>query len=158
MCPQRYIGIDYGEKRIGLAVADEELMLAVPHRVFELSGNLEEDMEHLALIVKSEADMVIIGLPLSKDGTEGPMAQRVRQFAEDLQHRIDLPVIFQDERMSTRANAGLLQGMPTEERKKLEDALAAAGILQTWLDKRRASRQQQASPKNPGLGGLEPKR
>ena len=132
---QRYIGVDYGEKRVGLAKADDELRMAVPHRVFEMSGNLQEDMEHLSIIVKGDADVIVMGLPLTREGTEGPMAVKVREFAEDLQFRTDLPVHFQDERLSTRANFGLLQGMPTEERRKLEDALAAAGILQTWLDK-----------------------
>lgn len=131
----RYMGIDYGTKRIGLAKADDELLMALPHRVFEFGDNFEEDMEHLAIIVKGDADAIVVGLPLSKDGTEGQMAKKVREFAEDLQHRTDLPVYFQDERMSTRANEGLLQGMPKEEQLKLLDALAAAGILQTWLDR-----------------------
>jgi putative Holliday junction resolvase len=129
------MGIDYGTKRIGLAKADDELLMALPHRVFEFGDNPEEDMDHLAIIVKGDADAIVVGLPLSKDGTEGQMAKKVREFAEDLQHRTDLPVYFQDERMSTRANEGLLQGMPKEEQLKLLDALAAAGILQTWLDK-----------------------
>ena len=136
----RYMGVDYGEKRVGLARADEELMLVIPHRVFQFDENHNEDMEHLAIIIKSDADVVIVGLPLTKEGIEGPMAKVVREFAEDLQHRTDLPVHFQDERFSTRANEGLLQGMPTQERRKLIDALAAAGILQTWLDKTRARR------------------
>lgn len=135
MRPQRYIGVDWGEKRVGLAKADDELLMSLPHRVFEFGDDHEEDMEYLAMLIKSEADTVVIGLPLSRDGTEGPTAKRVREFAEDLQHRMDLPVHFQDERMSTRANEGLLQGMPKEKQLKLLDALAAAGILQTWLDR-----------------------
>jgi len=135
MRAQRYIGIDWGEKRVGLAKADDELLMSLPHRVFVFGENHEEDMEYLAMVIKSEADVVIVGLPLSLDGTEGQMAMKVREFAEDLQHRMDLPVHFQDERMSTRANEGLLQGMPKEEQLKLLDALAAAGILQTWLDR-----------------------
>ncbi len=135
MRDRRYIGIDYGEKRIGLAKADDELLMAVPYRVFECGDDHDEDMEHLAIIVKGDADAIIVGLPLSKDGTEGPMAKKVREFAEDLQFRTDLPVYFQDERMSTRANEGLLRGMPKEEQLKLLDALVAAGILQTWLDR-----------------------
>lgn len=132
---QRYIGVDYGEKRVGLAHADDELLMAVPHRVFRFGENRDEDMEHLALIIKGDADAIVIGLPLTSKGTEGQMCEKVREFAQDLQFRTDLPVHFQDERMTTRENVGLLQGMPTEEKRKLMDALAAASILQTWLDK-----------------------
>ncbi|MCX6645407.1 MAG: Holliday junction resolvase RuvX [bacterium] len=135
---QRYMGIDYGEKRIGLARADDELMMAVPHRVYEMGDDYEEDVEYLAVYIKSEADAIVIGLPLNKEGKEGQMCVKVREFARELQFKADLPVHFQDERFSTRANEGLLQGMRTEDRKKLIDALAAAGILQTWLDKSKA--------------------
>jgi putative Holliday junction resolvase len=132
---QRYMGVDYGEKRIGLARADDDARLAVPHRVFQIGKNYEEDIQYLATYLKSEADVIVIGLPLTKEGTEGPMAKKVREFAEDLQFRTDLAVHFQDERLTTRENYGLLQGYPTEEKQKLIDALAAASILQTWLDK-----------------------
>ncbi len=132
---QRYIGVDYGEKRVGLARADDELLMAVPHRVFLFDENRDEDMEHLAVIIKGDADAIVVGLPLTLNGTEGQMCEKVREFAQDLQFRTDLPVHFQDERMTTRENVGLLQGMPTEEKRKLMDALAASSILQTWLDK-----------------------
>ena len=132
---QRYMGVDYGERRIGLALADDDARMAVPHLVFTVGDDIEEDMQHLALLIRTEADLIVVGLPLTLEGKEGPMATKVRAFAEDLSFKTDLPVHFQDERMTTRTNVGLLQGMPTEERKKLADALAAAGILQTWLDK-----------------------
>jgi len=138
MRPIRYIGVDYGEKRVGLAKADSEAMFVAPFRVFTFEDEYTDDMEHLSIIIKGEADAIVVGLPLTREGTEGPMAKKVREFAEDLANRTDLPVHFQDERLSTRANAGLLQGMCTEERKKLVDALAAAGILQTWLQKMKA--------------------
>jgi putative Holliday junction resolvase len=138
MRPTRYVGVDYGEKRVGLARADSDTMFVEPYRVFTFEDEYDDDMEHLSIIIKGEADAIIVGLPLTREGTEGPMAKKVRDFAEDLANRTDLPVHFQDERMSTRANAGLLQGMRTEERKKLVDALAAAGILQTWLQKMKA--------------------
>ena len=137
---RRYMGVDYGEKRVGLARADDGLLMVVPFRVFRFEDDPDEDMEHLAILIKSEADVIIMGLPLTREGEEGPMAKKVREFAEDLQHRTDLPVHFQDERFSTRANEGLLQGMPKEEQLKLIDALAAAGILQTWLDKTKVRR------------------
>jgi len=132
---QRYMGVDFGEKRVGLAKADDEVRMAVPHRVFVMSGTYEEDLQHLSIIIKGEADVIVLGLPLTREGTEGPMAKKVREFAEDLQFRTDLPLHFQDERLTTRENSGLLQGYPTEEKRKLVDALAAASILQTWLDK-----------------------
>jgi putative Holliday junction resolvase len=143
------MGVDFGEKRIGLAIADDDVRMAVPHRVFTMTDKFEEDMQHLSIIIKGEADVVVVGLPLTREGTEGPMAKRVREFAEDLQFRTDLPLHFQDERLTTRENWGLLQGYPTEERKKLLDALAAASILQTWLDKSKSPIQpgQEKKPK-----------
>ena len=135
---QRYMGVDYGEKRVGLARADDERRMAVPHRVYEMGEDYQEDLEYLAVYIKSEADAIIIGLPLTTKGVEGQMCEKVREFARELQFLTDLPVHFQDERFSTRANEGLLQGMRTEDKKKLVDALAAAGILQTWLDKTRS--------------------
>ena len=144
---QRYMGVDYGEKRIGLAKADDETRLAKPDRVFQVSGKYEEDMNYLATYIKSETDIVVVGLPLTKEGTEGPMAKKVREFAVELQFKTDLPLHFQDERMTTRENYGLLQEYPTEEKRKLLDALAAASILQTWLDKTKAQSQMQPKPK-----------
>jgi putative Holliday junction resolvase len=146
---QRYMGLDYGEKRIGLALADDDTRLAVPHRVYELSDKLEDDLNYLATYIKSEADIVIVGLPLTREGTEGPMAKKVREFATELQFKTDLPLHFQDERMTTRENYGLLQGYPTEDKKKLLDALAAASILQTWLDKTKARFPARTGPKKP---------
>jgi len=138
MRAKRYVGVDYGEKRVGLAYADDENMMATPSRVFTFEDDYEEDMDHLSIIIKGEADAVIIGLPLNREGEEGHMCEKVREFAKEIVFRTDLPVHFQDERYSTRANEGLLQGLPTEERLKVIDALAAAGILQTWLDKKKA--------------------
>jgi putative Holliday junction resolvase len=143
---ERYMGVDYGEKRVGLARADSDTLFVTPFRVFQFEDDYESEMEHLAIIIKGEADVIVVGLPLTREGTEGPMAKKVREFAEDLQHRTDLPVHFQDERLSTRASAGLLQGMRTEERMKLLDALSAAGILQTWLAKTKA-RKEMPPPK-----------
>lgn len=153
MRTQRYMGVDFGEKRVGLALADDELMMAVPHRVYVMGDDYEEDIEYLAIYIKSEADAIVMGLPLSTDGTEGQMCRKVRDFAAELQFKSDLPVHFQDERFSTRANDGLLQGMRTEDKRKLVDALAAAGILQTWLDKSRARIQLGDSPENPAEAG-----
>lgn len=132
---KRYVGIDYGEKRVGIALADDDAWLAVPHRIFEFNTTYDEDMEHLSIIIKGEADAIVLGLPLTMNGEEGPMVEKVREFARDLMFRTDLPVHFQDERCTTRENAGLLQGMPTEEKRVMKDALAAASILQTWIDR-----------------------
>ena len=153
MRAMRYMGVDYGERRVGLALADDETMMAVPHRVFKMSDKPEDDLEHLSIIIKGDADIIVLGLPLSTDGTEGPMAKRVREFAAELQFLTDLPLHFQDERMSTRANEGLLMGMPTEERRKIADALAAAGILQTWLDRKKSKGKFVQKPSEPQREG-----
>lgn len=132
----RYLGIDVGRARIGVALADEVLRTARPLRTVERRG----DVPDLALLAEVAAEFevtqAVVGLPLNMDGTEGPSAEFARRFAAKLGDALEVPVALQDERLSTfEAEARLReQGLSAKEQRSRIDAEAAAVILQEWLD------------------------
>ncbi|AQT68863.1 Putative Holliday junction resolvase [Anaerohalosphaera lusitana] len=132
----RFLAVDFGEKRTGLAVCDEKETMAFPLTVLEGQGGLAN---RIAKIAKEEqAQGFVMGLPLNMDGTEGDRAARVRHFTEKLSQVTDLPVFFHDERLSSFEAENKLAGHLTRKKKKKHlDAVAAAGILESFLQKRR---------------------
>ncbi len=134
---QRLLGLDIGSKTIGLALSDVTLMLASPAETIK-RGNFTDDMEKLnGLIAAENVGGLVLGLPVQMDGTEGPRAQSVRQFAENLLQRMDLPLAFWDERLSTAAVERVLideADMTRKRRSQVVDKMAAAYILQGALD------------------------
>jgi len=132
----RLLGLDVGDKRIGIAVSDPTGFLASAERVLK-RVSFEKDLTALAAMVQEyEAEAVVVGLPLHLDGRAGDQAEIVRRFVERLQKRISVPVIFWDERLSTRGAHVLLieAGMRPAQRAARLDAAAAAVILQNYLD------------------------
>ncbi len=134
----RYLGIDYGAKRTGLAVCDATETIVSPLAVLygrkDLAGRVRE-------IVASESiDAVVLGLPLNMDGSEGPQAKLVLAFAGELKDHIQVPVHLQDERLSSFGAEQKLQEIGLSRGKKRErlDALAAAEILQAFLEGRKS--------------------
>lgn len=128
------IGLDYGLRRIGIAVSDEDGRLAVPVGV-HVEGRDGSVFERLSALARSRAAAgVVIGLPLRTDGREGDIAARVRQFAQKLRSHLDLPVTLVDERYSSQAaeRAIALRGRPA--RRGEVDDVAAQIILQDHLD------------------------
>jgi putative Holliday junction resolvase len=140
----RFVGLDVGEKRIGIAVSDATGMLARPVGVLEARflGALALDQAASAVLrLASEDDGVagvVVGLPRRLDGSANDMTPRVRQFAEALGARIGLPVVLQDERLTSREAESRLATREKDwrARKKQIDAAAAAIILQDYLDTR----------------------
>ena len=132
----RYLAIDHGKKRTGLAVCDAGETIASPLTVLEtLAGLIEKIAE---IIETEEIEAVVIGLPLNMDDTEGSQAKLVRRFAENLKQKVGLPVLLHDERLSSfEAKQKLADAelSPAKKRKRL-DAIAAAEILQSFLDKK----------------------
>ncbi|MEN0020771.1 MAG: Holliday junction resolvase RuvX [Planctomycetota bacterium] len=149
----RYLGIDLGDKRTGLAVGDDVLKLAMPAGLIEVSIALAGDPTAavpkpvagdalLTALTKAAAEQLgrgealVLGLPLNMDGTEGPRAKLVRAFGERLAERSGRAVHFQDERRTSvaadekMARTGLTHG----QKKRRRDALAAAAMLQAFLD------------------------
>ncbi len=130
----RYLAVDYGLKRTGLAVCDAAETIASPYDVLQGQKGLAQ---RIAQIVGSEnIDAVVLGLPLNMDDSEGPQAKRVRAFAKELQAQIAVPIYFQDERLSSFGAEQKLEEIGLTKGKKRErlDALAAAEILQDFLD------------------------
>lgn len=135
----RYLGVDLGRARIGLALADEVLRTARPLRVIARRGEAAD----LAAIVASardyEVERAVVGLPLNMDGSEGPSARLARAFAPRLEAALGVPVELFDERLSTfEAETRLReQGFSARDSRTRVDAEAAAVILQGWLDRGR---------------------
>lgn len=131
-----YLGVDWGEKRIGLALADSETKIATP---FKVVGNLQEVM---AEIKKEEIDVIVVGKPLpifnfsakggSVSGGQFPISKQFGEFIKLLKKKINIPVEMADERLSSKA-ADALSG--TKKTKAPRDAVAAMLILQGHLDK-----------------------
>jgi len=133
----RVLGIDLGERRIGLAISDEEARFAFPagfHERRDLPGDLEALR---ALAVSQGAVRIVVGLPLLLDGREGTGARGAREFAEALRRATSLPVELVDERLTTREAERALAQAPRKARrgrKQVIDAMAATLLLRGWLD------------------------
>jgi putative Holliday junction resolvase len=139
----RLLALDWGEVRIGLALSDETQTLATPTTTLVRRAGKRLPMPRLLELVAEHGPVgVVVGLPLTGEGEEGGSAVAARELAEDVGRRTGLPVALWDERMSTaRALAAIReQGGRTRGRKKDVDALAAAVLLQHYLDARRMAR------------------
>ena len=130
------MGLDVGDKRIGVALSDEGAVIASPRETLERRGN-RKDIAHLLDIAgREEVAEIVVGLPLSLDGSEGPQAQKVGRFVEALKAETNIPITMWDERLTTvGAERALLESdMSRAKRKKTIDKVAAALILQGYLD------------------------
>ena len=135
----RAVGIDLGEKRIGVAISDSGGSLATPYEVVTRTGSRDEDHRRIKAIVEEvEAEIVVVGLPLSLDGTEGKAAQGARQEAEAIGQIVSVPIELHDERLTTVEAERILkeQGLDAAERRNVVDKVAAAILLQAWMEGR----------------------
>ncbi len=137
---ERYIGLDVGERRIGVAVSDPLGITAQPLEVVRRDGQGSEWKRLEAVIKQYQPVRAIVGLPVNMNGTEGKQAEAARLFARTFSRKFpSVAVIFQDERLTTVASEKLLikAGVRREKRRKKRDVIAATLILQTYLDARR---------------------
>ena len=136
----RLLAVDWGERRIGLALSDESRTLAQPLTTLTRRAGKRFPMRQLLTLLDSHSvAAVVVSLPLAADGSEGPPARQARALADDIGRRSGRPVDLWDERMTT---ARVLQavrelGGSTRSRKEDVDALAATVLLQHYLDARR---------------------
>jgi putative Holliday junction resolvase len=133
----RVVGLDLGGRRIGVAVSDAAGTVATPHSVLERDGDPARDHAAVAaLVAELGAARVVVGLPLSLDGTEGPAAAAVRDEVVQLAAALPVPVDVHDERLSTVTAERALraQKVRPRDRRRAVDQVAAAVILQSWLD------------------------
>jgi putative Holliday junction resolvase len=136
----RAIGLDLGTRRIGVAVSDSGGTLASPYEVVERGADRASDHATIARIVADlDAELVVVGLPLSLDGTIGPAAAAALAEVDELAAALDVPVETHDERLTTvTAEASLRdQGVKGRARRRVVDKVAATVMLQAWLDGRR---------------------
>jgi putative Holliday junction resolvase len=132
----RLIGVDFGFKRIGIAVAETEVRIVTPRTTIDASGTLKRDADAIAILVRrEEASAVVLGLPIEESGEEGKMARICRLLAEHIEGN-GIPVHLVDESMtSVQADNSLrLEGLKASQRRKLRDGEAAALILERYLD------------------------
>ncbi len=131
----RYLAIDLGAKRTGLAVGDDATGIASPLDVIVTAAEAER-LRFIARAIDDQGpDALVLGLPLNMDGSEGPAARAARAFAGQLQQRFGLPVHFADERLSSVAADEQMArtGLTHKGKKRRRDALAAAAILRAYL-------------------------
>jgi putative Holliday junction resolvase len=133
----RYLAIDYGTKRTGLAICDPTETIVSPLAVLE---GQKELLKKIADVVRTEGvEAIVLGLPLNMDDSEGPQAKFVLKFADQLKEYLSIPIHFQDERLSSFGAEGKLA--PAEftrgKKRKRLDAIAAAQILESFLERKK---------------------
>ena len=139
----RVLALDMGEKRIGVAVSDPSGTVASPLVVLDASRVLGDGRDLIRLAEEYEVELVVVGLPLSLDGTEGPQALRVRRAAERVAWFLRVPMEFADERLSSAQASRAMSDVGASQRKQrgCVDMVAAAVFLQSYLDARRSGGQ-----------------
>jgi putative Holliday junction resolvase len=133
---QRLLGLDLGSKTIGLALSDVMLGIASPMETIRRRKFTTDAERLLQIIGEQNVGGLVLGLPMNMDGSEGPRCQSTRQFAANMLEKIDIPIAFQDERMSTMAVTRTLLNADASRKRRgeLVDKMAAAYILQGALD------------------------
>lgn len=147
-------GLDLGTKTIGVAISDLGRRMASPLKLIERKKFTLDVEALMALLGERGAAAIVIGLPLNMDGSEGPRAQATRAFVRNLLPKIDLPVAFWDERLSTVAVTRTLLEADTSRKRRAElvDKMAAAFILQGALDRLRKIEQDREDGEDQPLG------
>jgi putative Holliday junction resolvase len=134
---ERYVAFDIGDKRIGIAVSDPFNTYALPSQTYFRKG-FKSDIEELVKIAKDKgATTIICGLPVNFDGSSALQTEKTQRFIEALKENCNIPIVCEDERFTTMmAHETLIsEGMRREKRKNYVDALAAANILDGFLNK-----------------------
>jgi putative Holliday junction resolvase len=132
----RFMGLDFGDKRIGIAVSDDQGQIAMPKDTLQRSGKVKY-IERLAELADQEnVGEILVGMPVSMDGSHGPQAQKVMRFVQRLRQRVEIPVVVWDERLTTvAAERILIEGnLSRSRRRRVIDKVAAAYLLQSYLD------------------------
>ncbi len=135
----RRMGIDPGQRRVGLALSDEEGQLASPHKTLERTSDRGLLAALAAEVRAHEVGEIVFGLPLRLSGDEGPEARRARKLASELERAAGVKVVLWDERLTTVAAERQLRGvgLRAQRKKALLDQVAATLLLQSYLDARR---------------------
>lgn len=132
----RTLGVDYGERRVGLAISDELGMMALSLDILQVQSSKQAIREVLRLCQEKQVAGIVVGLPLNMDGSRGPAVEAVERFVLELRRQGGRPVEVWDERLSSRQVERMLidSDVSRSRRKGLVDKLAAQVILQSYLD------------------------
>jgi len=138
----RYLGIDLGEKRVGIAISDPSGIIAQPLKTIPFQSQKQLLQEIRGLLKEYDIAKIVVGLPLTMKGTDSEKTREVRQFAEALSQSVSVPVHFMDERLTTiQAHSTMHQiGKKPSRHRERVDQLAAQFILQTFLDQEKNRR------------------
>jgi len=133
---QRLMGLDLGEKTIGLALSDKGLMVATPYTTIQRVKFKPDARQIIELIQEYEVQALVMGWPLNMDGSEGPRCQSTRQFVKNFLSFHDMPIILWDERLSTKAMEDVMISFDVSRSKRADaiDKAAASFILQGFLE------------------------
>lgn len=139
----RILGIDYGDRSIGLAISDKLRITAQALGRYQVKNKKADALYFQNLVKQHQVSKIVIGLPLQMDGSEGIRVKKTREFVWWLEKTLGLPVVFWDERLTTRQALQILheQKMNGREKKKLNDQIAAAIILSNYLESERENSQ-----------------
>ena len=135
----RILGIDYGDRSIGLAISDKLFVAAHAIGRYQVKNRKADALYFKDLIKQRQVSKIVIGLPLQMDGSEGTRVEKTREFARWLEKILGLPIVFWDERLTTKEALQVLhqQKMNGRKKKKLKDQVAAAIILANYLESER---------------------
>jgi len=135
----RILGLDIGDKKIGISMCDPDEILASPFKTLIRDDDKRVISEILEIINNSRIGMIVIGLPYSLSGEQNIQALKTKEFADKLRESASVEVVFQDERLSTRAAQQMMisSGIKKEKRKEMIDSAAAAVLLQGFIDARK---------------------
>ena len=130
----RSLGLDIGDKRIGVALSDPQGIIASPFTTIECSEETTDVAAIVGIVEQKGVEQIIVGLPRSMDGSIGEQAEKVKAFTEELRRQTKVPAEFRDERLSTVSAKRLMREGKRGRGKAGDDAVAAAIILQAYLD------------------------
>lgn len=139
----RALGVDMGERRIGIAISDASGLIATPLEVITLDPDEDPANVVAQKAEESGVEQIVVGMPINLRGEAGPAAEQMEQFVQALRERTALPVAVCDERLTSAAAARAMQeaGLTERDRRGQVDRVAAALMLQTWLDRRRSGQE-----------------
>ncbi len=136
----RVLGVDYGDRHVGLALSDPLLITAQPLGSYQLTGRESDDRAYFqGLVTRHEVSEIVLGNPLRMDGTAGTRTEKTRRFAAWLEGAVGRPVVLVDERLTTQQALKTLgdEGPKGKRKKDWEDRIAAVIILSTYLERKR---------------------
>ncbi len=142
----RVVGLDVGDVRTGVAVSDPFRIVATPRVVVDTSSSQVGAQAIAEIVREEEAALIVVGMPLNREGKRGHQAEKVQAFIDVLAELVEAEIVFQDERFSTAIVQRAMSdaGVKSKKRKKIVDKLAAQQILQAYLDRKAFEAKQQS--------------